>query len=121
MSRNGILMLAAAATLFCSANAAVASTPFDGNWSVVIITDKGGCDRAYRYPVSIRNGVVYYSGDVVNFNGRVSGNGAVSVVVSRGEQRASGSGRLSRNSGGGTWRGASSTDRCSGRWQAERR
>src|SRR3954467_14369750 len=26
---------------------------FDGSWSVLIVTEKGKCDRAYRYPVKI--------------------------------------------------------------------
>jgi hypothetical protein len=121
MSRNGILMLAAANTMICVANTTVASTPYDGNWSVIIITDRGDCDRAYRYPVQIRNGIVRYTGNVVNLSGRVANNGAVAVALSRGAQHAAGNGRLSPTSGAGTWRGASPTARCSGRWEAERR
>ena len=30
-----------------------ARTPFDGAWSVLIVTTKGDCDRAYRYGVTI--------------------------------------------------------------------
>ena len=114
-------MLAAATTMICAANAAVAVTPYDGNWSVVIITDRGDCDRAYRYPIQIRNGIVRYTGDVVALSGRVASNGVVAVALSRGAQHAAGRGRLSRITGAGTWRGASPTANCSGRWQAERR
>src|SRR5688572_10915092 len=39
-----------------AASAARAATPFDGAWSVLIVTEKGECDRAYRYPVRIQNG-----------------------------------------------------------------
>ena len=35
---------------------------FDGGWSVLIVTEKGTCDRAYRYPVKIENGSVGYAG-----------------------------------------------------------
>ncbi|HEV3371537.1 MAG TPA: hypothetical protein VG145_03250, partial [Xanthobacteraceae bacterium] len=36
------------------AAAPAAATPnYDGLWSVVIVTEKGSCDRAYRYPVRI--------------------------------------------------------------------
>lgn len=101
---------------------AAARTPYDGLWSVVIITERGACDRAYRYPVRIVNGRVTYAGEgAFNIFGRVRGNGAVSVTVSRGASRASGSGRLTRSFGRGAWRGASSTDACAGVWQAERR
>ena len=47
--------------------------------------------------------------------------GAVRVSVSAGGQSANGSGRLSRNSGGGVWRGQGNSGGCSGTWAAERR
>ena len=39
-------------------DSALARTPFDGNWSVLIVTDAGDCDRAYRYALVIRDGRV---------------------------------------------------------------
>jgi hypothetical protein len=98
-----------------------ARTIYDGQWSVLIITDRGACDRAYRYGVQIYNGNILYVGSApVNFVGRVTGGGSVSVTVQSGEQRASGRGRLSRNSGSGRWSGRGPTGSCSGRWTAER-
>ena len=112
------LMIAAALV----STPAPARTIFDGNWSVLIVTQSGPCDRAYRYGLSIRNGAVFYEGSLsVNLNGRVSGNGNVSVRVSAGSQGASGRGRLSRNSGSGSWRGIGSAGSCSGTWTADRR
>ena len=35
----------------------------DGNWSVLIITEKGECDRGYHYEVKVANGRVSYRGD----------------------------------------------------------
>jgi hypothetical protein len=100
----------------------LAAPTFDGNWSVLIVTDSGQCDPAYRYGLVIRNGQVIYEGDAsVNVAGRVSGNGAVNVRVSAGSQSANGTGRLSSVQGGGTWRGNGSSGTCSGRWSAERR
>jgi hypothetical protein len=103
------------------ATSAPARTIYDGNWSVLIVTQRGNCDRAYRYGIEIVNGRVYYGGGVVNFSGRVSSGGYVRVNVSSGGARASGSGRLSRNVGRGSWSGVSGSDRCSGYWEAERR
>jgi hypothetical protein len=100
---------------------AAAQRAFDGNWSVLIVTQRGDCDRAYRYGIRIQGGHVYYDGGVVNFTGRVAGNGAVSVRVSSGGASATGSGRLNRNSGQGRWAGQSGGSRCSGYWTAERR
>ena len=60
------------------------------------MTEKGTCDRAYRYPVRISNGSVGYAGEAsFNVTGRVGANGAVTVTVSRGNQSATGSGRMS--------------------------
>jgi hypothetical protein len=101
---------------------ALAQKNFDGAWSVLIITDSGECDRAYRYGVRIAGGRILYDGEAgISFTGRVGTDGRLTATVSRGSQVASGSGRLSRDSGEGTWSGKSPTGRCSGRWEAERR
>src|SRR5580700_2410154 len=97
---------------------AAAAPSYDGLWSVVIVTEKGTCDRAYRYPVRISNGAVQNDGpSLINVSGSVRGNGAVTVLVSAGDKSASGTGRLSGKVGGGVWAGNS----CAGRWEAERR
>ncbi len=94
----------------------------DGKWSVLVITEKGNCDRGYRYDVAVADGQVRYSGDgAINFNGTVAPNGAVKVAIRFGEQGANGVGRLSGNAGAGTWHGAGKGAECSGRWEAERR
>lgn len=121
MSRLGIVMLVAATTLAGTVDSASARTIYDGRWSVVIITDHGTCDRAYRYSIDIQNGLLHYDGDVVDWSGRVASNGTVRVSVSRGRQRATGQGRLGRTFGAGTWHGLGDGNSCSGRWEAERR
>jgi hypothetical protein len=97
-------------------------TAFDGDWSVVIMTQSGSCDRAYRYGVRIANGdVVYDGGGPVDLQGHVYSSGSVRVFVSGGGQQADGQGRLTRTAGTGTWHGQGSLGSCSGVWQAERR
>jgi hypothetical protein len=100
---------------------AVARTPFDGNWSVLIATDAGTCDRGYRYALHIVNGRITYDDPSFNISGHVDGRGHVSVSVGAGGQQASGSGQLSGDSGQGMWSGRSSTSQCSGHWEAQRR
>ena len=78
-----------------------ARTPFDGAWSVLIVTTKGDCDRAYRYGVTIANGDVVYDGGIVSLSGRVGGNGAVRVTLTSGNARANATGRLNRRVGSG--------------------
>jgi hypothetical protein len=123
MLRHAIALLVATAASLSSASATFASSPYDGRWSVVIETLKGDCDRAYRYGLNIANGNVSYAGDApFDIRGRVAGNGAVHVRVSRGASFADGHGRLSPSdgSGSGTWHGVGNGV-CSGKWFAERR
>lgn len=94
----------------------------DGNWSVLIITEKGDCDRAYRYPLAVSDGHVRYAGDSsANVSGTVNASGAVKVSIRLGDKGANGSGRLSGSAGSGTWQGAGGGASCSGRWEAEKR
>ena len=87
----------------------------DGNWSVLIVTEKGECDAAYRYAVKVANGQVSYAGDAsLDMAGTVAPNGAVKVSIRLGDKGANGTGRLSGQTGAGTWHGA-------GRWEAEKR
>jgi hypothetical protein len=107
------------ATVPASAPASARSN-FDGTWSVLIVTQKGTCDRAYRYPVKIDNGSVGYAGDAsFTVSGKVGDNGAVVVKVARGSQSANGQGKLSSTDGSGQWVAGSGD--CSGTWTAERR
>jgi len=103
-----------------SAPIAAGKANFDGAWSVLIVTQKGTCDRAYRYPVKIDNGSVGYAGEAsFNVSGKVAQNGAVTVTVSRGSTSATGTGRMSATDGAGIWTAGSGD--CSGTWTAERR
>ena len=108
------------ATISGIASPATSAPGHDGLWSVVIVTERGTCDRAYRYPVRISNGSVGYAGEAsFNVTGRVGANGAVTVTVSRGSQSATGTGRMSSSDGVGHW--ATSGGECSGTWSAEKR
>jgi hypothetical protein len=124
MKRSGIL--AGLAALFvtgwlCTSPHAMARTPFDGAWSVLIVTDRGTCDRAYRYALRIADGRVTYDDPSFSVSGGVDPSGRVRVGVSAGGQSASGYGRLNGDYGEGLWSGRSTTSQCSGHWQAERR
>lgn len=114
-------LVAVTALVSFPGTAALASKAYDGQWSVLIVTESGTCDRAYRYPVKIANGKVGHADPSSSFNiaGSVTGSGAVKVSVSRGQQRADGTGRLSGAAGSGKW--TSATGECSGQWTAEKR
>jgi hypothetical protein len=113
-----VAITAVAAGAMIASTASFGVPRYDGLWSVSIVTEKGDCDRGYRYPVRISNGMLANAGDnVFTITGRVGGTGAITVTVSAGGRSAIGSGRLAGNSGMGSWSGGS----CSGSWTAERR
>ena len=94
----------------------------DGNWSVLVITEKGDCDRGYRYKVEVANGQVRYRArrrSSLTAQWRRTARSR-SVISANGKGAANGTGRLTANSGAGTWRGAGKAE-CAGRWEAERR
>jgi hypothetical protein len=110
------------AALLSLASASARTASFDGNWSVLVITESGTCDVAYRYGVSVENGAVRYRGESgIDVQGTVDDRGHVNVTIGRGDQRAEGTGRLTADGGTGTWSGSSPSSRCRGRWEAERR
>jgi hypothetical protein len=101
-----------------ASTASFAVPRYDGLWSVSIVTEKGDCDRGYRYPVRISNGTLANAGDTMfTITGKVAGTGAVTVTVNAAGRSATGSGRLAGNIGTGSWSGGA----CSGSWTAERR
>jgi hypothetical protein len=110
--------LAAAATLAASTTSNAAPPRYDGVWSVSIVTEKGDCDRGYRYPIRISHGTLANGGsDPFTISGKVAPSGSITVTVSHGDKSATGKGRLAGNSGEGYWTGGA----CSGTWTAERR
>ena len=91
---------------------------YDGTWSVAIYTQRGDCGSV-RVAARIAGGRVYSKDESYQANGAVGANGVIRVSVASGRLSASGSGRLSQNSGAGSWR--SSRGECSGSWSASRR
>jgi len=116
LGRSVCTLVAASATFVATQSLAVPN--YDGLWSVTVTTEKGDCDRGYRYPIRISHGQLINAGDAVfTVTGKVAETGAITVTVSAGGKSATGSGRLAGAMGGGSWRGGT----CSGTWTAERR
>jgi hypothetical protein len=80
--RNFTIAGALAAAAVAALGSTATSAPnYDGLWSVVIITERGTCDRAYRYPIRISRGSVLNAGESpVAITGRVAGNGSLTVT-----------------------------------------
>ncbi len=105
----------AAASIAFAATTSFAAPRYDGLWSVAIVTHQGHCIASYRYPMRIANGILANGGDIaIDVS---AADGSVTVMVSHGDTRAAGFGRLVANAGTGSWR----TSSCAGSWTAERR
>ena len=107
------------AALLLSTATANAGNAYDGSWSLQFITQKGGCDPSYNFDVNVNNGFVTHP-NLVRFKGHVANSGAVRASVAVMDKFASGSGKLTRAAGRGTWSGYSGSNRCSGYWVAQR-
>jgi hypothetical protein len=118
--RSDSVAFVLAFTAMTASGSALARTPFDGAWGVLIVTNRGACAPSYRYGVQIVDGVVIYEGGMVNMQGRVTPRGAVRVTLQSGGQSANGSGQLTKTRGNGVWKGHGTAGTCSGTWIAER-
>jgi len=100
-------------------NAVARAGAYDGEWSVIIQTLRGDCASGIRVAVLINGNRILSPDSSYAARGVVASNGTVRVFVSRGDQSATGSGRLTRDGGSGRWR--TIKGECSGQWAAERR
>jgi hypothetical protein len=101
------------------ATAAEARTSYDGPWNLVFYTQRGSCDPTYTFTVNVTDGIVTHP-NLVKFSGNVARSGAVRASVSVHDKYASGSGRLTGDTGRGNWTGRAGGGRCSGYWTAQR-
>jgi hypothetical protein len=92
---------------------------YDGTWNVLFATERGNCSSTNSVPFAV-SGTRVSSAGGGKVTGGISRGGVVSVNISVGASKASGSGRLVGNSGTGRWSGIITGDRCSGSWQATR-
>jgi hypothetical protein len=92
---------------------------YDGTWNVLFATERGNCSSSNSFPFAV-SGTRVSSAGGGTVTGGVSRSGIVSVNVSVGASKASGSGRLVGSSGTGRWSGIITGDHCSGHWRATR-
>jgi hypothetical protein len=118
-----ILLRSVAAGLSLLASVAAAQARYDGAWAIDIVTDRGRCDRLYRYYVVVNGETVRLRspfGDTVHSAaGLVRPNGRIDVTVGQTDDPVSVKGRLGEARGAGVW--AAPARRCTGRWSARKR
>jgi len=93
---------------------AFAQQPYDGTWSVTIVTNSGSCDPSASSTLTVTEGKISAAG--ANVSGSIGREGLVRVSING----AYANGQLSGNAGSGKWNGASAGIPCSGRWEASR-
>jgi hypothetical protein len=117
MKHFSLICMTAAVLL---ATPAAAATPnYDGAWSLIFVTRRGACEATYNFSVNISNGLVSHP-NLVKFTGKVTRSGLVHASIAVPGKYAAGSGKLTKNSGRGTWSGHTGAARCSGYWTAEK-
>jgi hypothetical protein len=97
---------------------APAANPYDGVWTVSLVTAKGDCPATEMLLVAVRNGAVEDLG-VIQTTGLISDHGAMNIRLKNGTNllmRAQGF--IKGSSGAGTWEAP--PQRCFGRWTASR-
>ncbi len=115
-SHRILARIALCAVALAATPAAASSEPFDGSWSVKIVTQKGTCDSGATVPIRVTNGSIASDLSVVKVSGQVAPNGSLNVNVGSGLEHANGVGRLTDSTGSGTWKGGM----CSGIWTASK-
>jgi hypothetical protein len=113
LNRIATILLASALSGAASLPA-LAQSPYDGLWSVTIVTNSGTCEPTANSTLTVADGKI--SGAGANVSGSIGNGGLVKVSING----AYANGQLSGNAGSGKWNGASAGIPCSGRWQASR-
>jgi hypothetical protein len=112
LNRIGNVLLVLASAGFAAP--ALAQQPYDGVWSVTIVTKTGSCEPTANSTLTVSEGKI--SGAGADVSGSIGREGLVRVSING----AYANGQLSGNSGSGKWNGASAGVPCSGRWEASR-
>jgi hypothetical protein len=111
------LVRASVLALVAAANAAVTGSAFDGAWTVIAVTQQGGCDPTYNFSVQIAAGLITLPG-FAGLSGHVAKSGAVQASVSTSGTQVTASGNLASSAGRGHWNSRSNEGTCAGYWTA---
>ena len=114
MRRNRIGLALCASALTGAISPALAQSPYDGLWTVTIVTNSGSCEPTASSTLTVTDGKISAPGTDVT--GSVGHEGLVKVSING----AYANGQITGNTGSGKWNGASAGIPCSGRWQASR-
>jgi len=119
---SAAILAAAFATLSFTAPATAA--PYDGSWTMMLVTTTGHCGKI-RIAMAVQGGhISATSGRFVMhkiaLDGRIGGGGQTKINGVAGPRQAIGTGRFTRAKGAGKWNGTGPSGVCNGYWVANR-
>jgi hypothetical protein len=95
----------------------------DGSWAIEIVTERGACERLYRYYVVIEGQAVRLrsmTGETSPATmGLVGAGGRIKATLGQAGDPVNVTGRLAATSGTGVW--SAPARQCMGRWSAHKR
>jgi hypothetical protein len=125
MIGNALRAVALAAAFATISFAALAkAAPYDGSWTMVLVTTSGHCGTI-KMGMAVKGGLISAtSGKFVRHKislaGRIAGSGQTKINGVAGPRQAIGTGRFTKVKGSGKWNGTGPSGVCSGVWTAVR-
>jgi hypothetical protein len=102
---------------------ASAEAPHDGSWAIQIVTERGDCDRFYRYYVDVEGQAVRlrspFGATSEAASGLVRPDGRVNATLGQSDDPVVVRGRLAGSAGEGIW--SAPSRQCTGHWSAQKR
>lgn len=119
---RAVALAAAFATISFAAFAKAA--PYDGSWTMVLVTTSGHCGTI-KMGMAVKAGLISAtSGKFVRHKislaGRVASSGATKINGVAGPRQAIGVGQFTSAKGSGKWNGTGPSGVCSGYWVTNR-
>jgi hypothetical protein len=111
--------------LLCLAAPATASpSPYDGSWSMVLVTTNGHCG-VIKMGMAVNGGHISatsgkFVAHAIQLAGIIYGSGQTKINGVAGPRQAKGIGRFTKAKGSGKWDGTGPSGVCSGYWVADR-
>jgi hypothetical protein len=101
----------------------LAQAPHDGSWAIEIVTERGACERLYRYYVEVEGQSVRLRSMMGETSeaatGLVRPDGSIKATLGQAGDPVNVTGRLAATSGTGVW--SAPARQCTGRWSAHKR
>jgi hypothetical protein len=123
LRRAPALVGAGAAATFTFAGPLLAQARHDGSWAIEIVTERGPCERLYRYYVEVEGQAVRLrsmTGETSPATmGLVGADGRIKATLGQAGDPVNVTGRLAATSGTGVW--SAPARQCTGRWSAHKR